>query len=177
MAKTATIPAAAFTPVASVTITQAAETNAVSSLETLRVASAVKDGEARASTSAYAHALVDKFGLNFWRKASPNFKQWQTERAAYDAALKEHKHPNPSQAHTRLIAAADAICNPSEPGTPRAKLELFKRAKKESIALYKAFLKEEEKVGLDDNEKRIFSGLIDYMTKGLKIDLNDLDKK
>lgn len=177
MAKTAKTPAAAFTPVASVTVTQVAKTNAVSSLETLRVASAVKDGEAKVSTTAYARALVDKFGQNFWRKASPKFKEWQTERAAYDAALKEHKHPNPSQAHTRLISAADAICNPQEPGTPRAKVELLKRAKKESIALYKAFLREEEKVGLDENEKRIFSGLIDYMTKGLKVDLNDLDKK
>lgn len=156
-----------------VTVTAAAD----DTLATKRVASAKKGAEAAISTKEYASALVDKFGLNFWRKASPNFKQWQQEKALYDAALKENKHPNPSQAHTRLIDAADDICNPVAPGTPRSKVELMKRAKKEAIAVYKAFLKEEEKVGLDDNEKRVFSALIDYMTKGLKIDLNNLDKK
>lgn len=141
-----------------------------------RTASARKDGEARFATRDYAEELINRFGLNFWRKASPSFKQWQEEKAKYDAVLKGNNHPNPSQAQKRLIDAADDICNPKAPGAPRTKLELMNRAKKESVALYKAFLKEEEKVGLDDNEKRVFSALIDYMTKGLKVDLNKLDK-
>lgn len=145
-------------------------------LEVLRLASASKDRDARLSTADYARELLSMFGANFWRKASPNFKKWQEERANYDAVLKATNHPNPSQAHKRLIESADAICNPQEPGAPRTKLALVTRARKEATALYKAFLKEEEKVGLDDTEKRAFSGLITYMTEALKMDLNSLDK-
>lgn len=145
-------------------------------LDSLRLASASKDKEARLSTTSYARELLSLFGANFWRKASPNFKQWQEERAKYDAVLKAKEHPNPSQAHTRLIDAADAICNPKAPGAPRTKTALVERANKEATALYKAFLREEEKVGLDDAEKRAFSGLITYMTEALKMDLNSLDK-
>lgn len=158
---------------ATTTITTADNTDR---LGTLRLASASKDKEARLSTTDYARELLSLFGANFWRKASPNFKQWQEEKAKYDTVLKAKEHPNPSQAHKRLIDAADAICNPQEPGAPRTKLALVTRARKEATALYKAFLKEEEKVGLDDAEKRAFSGLITYMTESLKMDLNSLDK-
>lgn len=170
MAKTVNT-AAATAPVA--TVTNPAE----DILAKRRENAAVKDKEARGATKEYAQELINRFGLNFWRKASPNFKQWKEEKGKYDAVLKAKEHPNPSQAHIRLIDAADDICNPKAPGAPRTKEELTKRANKEATALYKAFLKEEEKVGLDDNEKRIFSALIDYMTKGLKVDLNKLDKK
>lgn len=169
MAKTANT--AAATQVA--TVTNPAE----DILAIKRESAAVKDKESRGATRDYAQELINRFGLNFWRKASPNFKQWQEEKGKYDAVLTAKEHPNKSQAQKRLIDAADDICNPKAPGAPRTKEELTKRANKEATALYKAFLKEEEKVGLDDNEKRIFSALIDYMTKGLKVDLNKLDKK
>lgn len=169
MAKTVNT-AAATAPVA--TVTNPAE----DILAIKRESAAVKDKESRGATRDYAQELINRFGLNFWRKASPNFKQWQEEKGKYDAVLTAKEHPNKSQAQKRLIDAADDICNPKAPGAPRTKLELMNRAKKESVALYKAFLKEEEKVGLDDNEKRVFSALIDYMTKGLKVDLNKLDK-
>lgn len=159
---------------ASTTITTIADT--ADTLERLRLASASKDRDARLSTTDYARELLSMFGVNFWRKASPNFKKWQEERAKYDAVLKSTNHPNPSQAHTRLIDAADAICNPKAPGAPRTKTALVERAHKEATALYKAFLREEEKVGLDDAEKRAFSGLITYMTEALKMNLNTLDK-
>lgn len=166
MAKTGT------TATATATVTTPAE----DILAKRREGAAIADKVARGATKEYAQELLSLFGANFWRKASPSFKQWQEEKAKYDTVLKAKEHPNPAQAHKRLIDAADDICNPKEPGAPRTKLELMNRAKKESVALYKAFLKEEEKVGLDDNEKRVFSALIDYMTKGLKVDLNKLDK-
>lgn len=167
----------ALSPVASVTVTQASapQTNIVSFLEAVRTESAKASTGSYGANREYAIKLISAFGQNFWRKASPKFKEWQEERARYDAALKELKHPNPSQAHSRLIDAADAICNPKE-AKPRGKTALKDRAIKEAVALYRAILKENEKVGLDDVETRIFGTLKDYMVDGLKLDLGNLPK-
>lgn len=176
MAKKAETTTANFVTANEAPTTTVTTVDSTDRLGALRLASASKDKEARLSTTDYARELLSIFGANFWRKASPNFKAWQEERTKYDTVLKAKDHPNPSQAHKRLIDAADAICNPQEPGAPRTKLALITRAQKEATALYKAFLKEEEKVGLDDAEKRAFSGLITYMTDALKLNLNSLDK-
>lgn len=178
MSKSSRSSAPALSSVAQVTITEA-KANFVSSNENLQ---ALRDASAEAASTdygankRYAAILVDTFGREFWRKASPNFKQWQEEKACYDAALKGKNHPNPTVAHNRLIKAANEICNPDKSKGTRTMKALSVRAKDESIALYKAFLKEEAKVGLDDTEKRVFSGLLTFMTESLKIDLNNLDK-
>lgn len=137
-----------------------------------RHAAAKAEGGAYGARKAYAEFLVEKLGAEFWTKGSPSYKVWQEERARYDAELKAEGHANPSMAHKRLIEAAKG---PKGTG-PKGKVSLGERAQVEAKALYRAFLREEEKVGLDNAEKRAFSGLITYMTDSLGLDLNTLDK-
>ncbi len=154
------MPKASTAPVVITTAAATTATNNVSSpvsmsLSTYRAASAEGDAKAYGATRTYAQKLIESFGQNFWRKDSPKFADWQAERKLYDEELKAKNHPNPSQAHKRLLQRADDICNPKESGGANDRKSLTRRAVEESSALYSAFKREEAKAGLDDNEKRI----------------------
>lgn len=160
---------------ATVTVTTPAPVTNNVSLAESRNAAADANVSAYGATDRYARKLIAEFGTNFWRKASTAFKAWQEESKLYDEALKARNHPNPSQARSRLLKRADEICNPQETGT-KGKVGIKERAVKEAVALYKAIMKEDDKVGLDDAEKRILSTLKTYMIEGLKLDLGNLPK-
>lgn len=158
-----------------VTVTSPAPlSNIATVLAERRDNAAITGAQAYGANTEYAKGLIEAFGQNFWRKASPSFKAWQEEKARFDESLKARKHPNPSQAQTRLIQKADELCN-GKKGKGEG-VTLVTRAIKEACALYRAMAKEEEKVGLDAQEQRILDGLITYMTGSLKLDLNNLPK-
>ena len=176
MATKPTPPVTTVTPPVT-TVTVPAQLSATASIfAPLRDQAAHTGALAAISALDYARKLLEVFGREFWRKASPSFKAWQEERGLYDMALKARNHPNPSVAHARLIKAAEEVSNPDKGKGTRVLKALSVRAKEDAIALYRAFTKEETKVGLDDSEKRIFSGLIKFMTETLRLDLNNLDK-
>jgi hypothetical protein len=151
-------------------VTNPAATNIVSSLETLRGEAALVGKKSYGADKAYAQMLVDTLGANFWRKDSPKFAEWQAERKLYDAALKAVEHPNPSQAHSRLLKHADAICNPKAP-RENDTASLRRRTVEDCTAVYKAFKREEKKSGLTKDEETIFLGLCKFMQDSLKMDL------
>ena len=146
-------------------------TNIVSSLETLRAASALAASTEYGAHKAYAGMLIDTLGANFWRKTSPSFAQWQEERKLYDAALTANEHPNKSQAHSRLLKHADAICNP-KPTRENDPASLRRRTMEECTSIYKAFKREEKKAGLSNDEESILLGLCKFMQDSLKMDLS-----
>lgn len=128
-------------------------TNYDAVLKADREESAQKDADSYGAQIKYANKLIEVFGQNFWRKASPSFKVWQEERARYDSTLKEKGHKNPSQALERLIVRADAICNPKE-AKPNTKSTLAERQEKALIEIFKSGRNEEKKVGLDSTEEK-----------------------
>ena len=139
-------------------------------LVTLRLAAAKGDATAYGARRAYAVRLIDALGIDFWKKKSLGFSAFVIEREAYDVALKSEGHPNPSQAHARLRQAAEAYQNGETTRGPRAKVELTKRAEAEVGALFRAFEREEDKVGLNDREEVIFSALRAFIgATGIKV--------
>ncbi len=152
--------------------TPAPSTNHATVFQENRTAAAQASVTEYGAVRKYAQQLVDVFGHNFWRKASPNFKVWQEERTRYDASLKERNHKNPTTALDRLMRYADEICNPPAKTGPKAKSELADRQKKDLITLFKSGRREENKVGLDDTESKAHLGICKILQDVFKVDLS-----
>lgn len=152
--------------------TPAPSTNHATVFQENRTAAAQASVTEYGAVRKYAQQLVDVFGHNFWRKASPNFKVWQEERTRYDASLKERNHKNPTTALDRLMRYADDICNPQTKTGPKAKSELADRQKKALVALFKSGRREENKVGLDDTENKAHLGICKILQDVFKVNLS-----
>lgn len=103
----------------------------------------------------YARKMIEVFGLNFWRKQSDSFKEYQAERVAYLTILKNANHSNPGQEWQRIINKADLICNPPEPGSANDMSSLLVRQIDWLKSMYKSGRREEKKSGLTDKESEI----------------------
>lgn len=122
----------------------------------------------------YARKMVETWGLNFWRKQSEHFKQYQEERLAYIGILKAANHTNPSQEWNRVIEKADAICNPKVPGEANGTSSLHVRQIDWLKAMFKSGRREDKKHGLSDAEKEIHLAVMKILREVCKINPEDI---
>lgn len=144
-----------------------------------RDAAALAGRQAEIGQTAYAADMVDKLGKFFWRKENPTgFKFWKEEKPRYEAACKAQGSTNVSQQVNRFIEYARQVCEGVRDKNGKRNITaLDKRAETQAVALYKAFVKEDEKSGLDAKEDRIFKALKVFITDGLGKSLASIGKK